>query len=153
MPGLALKGGLLFASPNDRLAHKRDLNNFQPRVGVAWHALKNTVFRGGYGMSYVPTFAPGGTQGFTGSTPIVGTTDGGLTPATHLFNPFPDGLLRPTGSSSGLSTFVGQAVIGQQLHAHRRDSLEIGGGGDRVNINLGTSAGGEHRRIRLPRQG
>jgi hypothetical protein len=110
VPGLALKGGLLFASSDNRLAHKRDLNNFQPRVGVAWHALKNTVFRGGYGMSYVPTFAPGGTQGFTGSTPIVGSTDGGLTPVTHLSNPFPDGLLRPTGSALGLSTFVGQAI-------------------------------------------
>ena len=63
--------------------------------------LKNTVFRGGYGMSYIPTFAPGGTQGFTGSTPIVGSTDGGLTPVTHLSNPFPDGLLRPTGSRRG----------------------------------------------------
>ena len=110
VPGLPLKGGLLFASSDNRLAHKRDLNNFQPRVGVAWHALKNTVFRGGYGMSYVPTFAPGGTQGFTGSTPIVGSTDGGLTPVTHLSNPFPDGLLRPTGSTLGLSTFVGQAI-------------------------------------------
>ena len=77
---------------------------------MAWHALKNTVFRGGYGMSFVPTFAPGGTQGFTGSTPIVGSTDGGLTPITHLSNPFPDGLLRPTGSAPGLSTFVGQAI-------------------------------------------
>ena len=35
VPGLALKGGLLFASSSNRLAHKRDLNNFQPRVGVA----------------------------------------------------------------------------------------------------------------------
>jgi hypothetical protein len=110
VPGLPLKGGLVFASGSNRMAHKRDLNNFQPRVGVAWHALKNTVFRGGYGMSYVPTFAPGGTQGFTGTTPVVGTTDGGLTPATHLSNPFPDGLLRPTGSASGLATFVGQAI-------------------------------------------
>ncbi|HXB70233.1 MAG TPA: TonB-dependent receptor [Candidatus Acidoferrales bacterium] len=110
VPGLPLKGGLIFASSSDRLANKRDLNNFQPRVGVAWHFARNTVLRGGFGMSYIPTFAPGGTQGFTGSTPIAGSTDGGLTPVTHLSNPFPDGLLRPTGSAQGLATFAGQAI-------------------------------------------
>jgi hypothetical protein len=110
VPGLDLKGGLLFASAGHRLANKRDLNNFQPRVGLAWHFAKTTVFRAGYGMSYIPTFAPGGTQGFTGITPVVASNDAGLTPATHLYNPFPDGLLRPTGSSLGTATFAGQAI-------------------------------------------
>jgi hypothetical protein len=110
VPGLPLKGGLIFASSTNRLANQRDLNNFQPRVGVAWHFRPKTVFRGGFGLSYLPTFAPGGTQGFTGSTPVVASTDGGLTPVTHLANPFPDGLLMPTGSSLGLATFVGQAI-------------------------------------------
>jgi hypothetical protein len=110
VPGLALKGGLIFATPGNRGANQRDLNNFQPRIGVAWHLRKSTVFRGGFGMSYIPTFAPGGTQGFTGTTPVNTSTDGGLTPATHLSNPFPDGLLRPTGSSLGLATYAGQAI-------------------------------------------
>ncbi len=109
-PGLELRGGLRFASADKRLAHKRDWNNFQPRVGLAWKFRPKTVLRTGYGLSFVPTFVPGGTQGFSVSTPVVGSTDAGLTPATRLSNPFPAGLLRPTGSSSGLATFVGQAI-------------------------------------------
>jgi carboxypeptidase family protein/TonB-dependent receptor-like protein len=33
-------------------AYSRDLNNFGPRLGFAWNALPNTVFRGSYGLSY-----------------------------------------------------------------------------------------------------
>ena len=36
-PGLTLKGGLLFAGSSNRMPYQRDLNNFQPRVGVAWN--------------------------------------------------------------------------------------------------------------------
>jgi hypothetical protein len=32
--------------------YQRDLNNFGPRLGFAWNALKNTVFRAGYGVYY-----------------------------------------------------------------------------------------------------
>jgi hypothetical protein len=110
VPGLPLKGGLRFASESNRLAHKRDLNNFQPRVGAAWHLLPKTVFRGGYGMSFIPTFAPGGTHGFSTSTPFVASTDNNLTPANRLSNPFPAGMLLPTGSSLGLATFTGQPI-------------------------------------------
>ncbi len=109
-PGLALQGGLLFVSADQRLPHRRDLNNFQPRIGLAWQFRRTTVLRAGYGLSYVPTFVPAGTQGFSQSTPVVASTDGNLTPATRLSNPFPSGLLRPTGSSQGLATFGGQGI-------------------------------------------
>jgi hypothetical protein len=33
-------------------AYKRDLNNFGPRLGVAWTPLQNTVVRAGYGLYY-----------------------------------------------------------------------------------------------------
>jgi hypothetical protein len=32
--------------------YQRDLNNFGPRLGFAWNALKNTVLRAGYGVYY-----------------------------------------------------------------------------------------------------
>jgi hypothetical protein len=41
----------------------------------------------------------------------VGTLDG-ITPTNRLSNPFPDGFIRGTGSSAGLSTLVGQNVTG-----------------------------------------
>jgi TonB dependent receptor len=110
-PGLQVKGGLLFTSADNRLPWARDLNNFQPRLGIAYHFLKHTVFRAGYGLSYVPTFATGQTQGFSSSTPYVPSADGGvLVPSGHLSNPFPAGILRPTGSSAGLATFAGQSI-------------------------------------------
>lgn len=115
-PGLDLKGGLLFTSPGNRLPYKRDLNNFQPRLGMAWQFAQKSVFRAGYGMSYVPSFvfnnttAVIGTQGFSTSTPFVVSTDNNITPANVFSNPFPQGILPPTGASAGLATQAGQNI-------------------------------------------
>jgi hypothetical protein len=49
-------------------------------------------------------------NGFSVTTPMVATVDGGLTPLNTLRNPFPTGLLTPTGSASGLMTLVGQGL-------------------------------------------
>jgi len=111
VPGLQLKGGLLFTSSGNRLPWSRDLNNFQPRLGVAYHFAQHSVFRAGYGLSYVPTFVTGQTQGFSTSTPYVPTSDAGnLIPTGRFSNPFPAGILLPTGSANGLATFAGQAI-------------------------------------------
>jgi len=110
-PGLTLKGGLLFAGSSDRLPYGRDTNNLQPRVGLAWHPMNKTVVRAGYGLSYVATFTPSGTQGFSYSTPFNATPDGGITfSGNFLQNPYPTGILTPTGSKAGLSTFLGQSI-------------------------------------------
>ncbi|HXS94989.1 MAG TPA: TonB-dependent receptor [Candidatus Limnocylindrales bacterium] len=110
VPGLALTGGLLFTSSDNRLPWKRDVNNIDPRLGVAYHFLPKTVFRAGYGMSYVPTYISPQTQGFSTSTPFVSSLDGGLTPSGVLSNPFPSGTIKPSGSSLGFATFAGQGV-------------------------------------------
>jgi hypothetical protein len=107
-PGLSLKGGLLFVSADNRLPYKRDLNNFGPRVGVAYQLNDKTVLRGGYGMSYLPAFDPGTSHGFSVSTNYVASTDGNLKPANTLSNPYPNGLIRPSGSAGGLRTLLGQ---------------------------------------------
>ncbi|HKQ73801.1 MAG TPA: TonB-dependent receptor, partial [Blastocatellia bacterium] len=107
-PGLQLKGGLLFISEDDRLPYKRDLNNFGPRVGVAYQLSEKTVLRGGYGLSYLPAFDPGTSLGYSVSTNFVSSTDGGSKPANVLSNPYPDGLFRPVGSALGLQTQLGQ---------------------------------------------
>jgi hypothetical protein len=43
---------------------------------------------------------------------MVTTLDGGLTPADTLSNPFPNGLIQPTGSSLGLRTLLGSSLAG-----------------------------------------
>ena len=110
-PGATLKGGLLFTSPGSRMPYGRDLNNFQPRVGLAWHPWNKTVVRAGYGLSYVATFTTAGTQGFSYSTPYTASQDGNISFAgNYLNNPYPAGILMPTGSKAGLSTFLGQSI-------------------------------------------
>ncbi len=108
VPGLQLKGGLLFVSEDNRLPFKRDLNNFGPRVGVAYRINDKTVFRGGYGLSYLPAFDPSTSNGFAVSTAYVASTDGNLKPANTLSNPYPAGIITPVGSSQGLQTLIGQ---------------------------------------------
>ena len=110
-PGLTLKGGLLFASPSNRRPYQRDLNNFQPRLGVAYHPMNKTVVRAGYGLSYVATFNPSGNQGFSQSTPYIASPNANVDfSGSYLNNPYPAGILTPSGSKGGLSTFLGQSV-------------------------------------------
>jgi hypothetical protein len=74
------------------------------------------VVRAGIGMFYAPLqisnnavgFSP--TIGYSSSTPMVTSTDGGLTPFATLSNPFPNGMVRPTGSSLGAATGLGQGI-------------------------------------------
>ena len=110
-PGLTEKGGITFTGPGNRMPYNRDLNNVQPRVGLAWHPWDKTVIRGGYGLSYFATFTPAPGSGFQISTPYVASPDGNITfSGSTLSNPYPQGILTPTGSKLGLSTFLGQSV-------------------------------------------
>jgi hypothetical protein len=120
--GLTLRGGLVYAGTSgvNRQAFNRDLNNFQPRLGVAWQLTDKWVVRGGYGIFIMGQNASGPDTGFSRSTALVASTDNGLTPAVTLSDPFPrslfpTGLLQPIGSSQGLATNLGLAVTAQYL--------------------------------------
>lgn len=112
-----LTGGLLFTDVGGlpRGAFEPDRNNFQPRVGVAYQFNDKTVLRGGYGLFYFPSAEYGGATGFSVTTPYIGTLTGGganqFIPRADAFsNPFPGGLLQPTGASLGLLTSLGSAI-------------------------------------------
>lgn len=107
VPGMNLRGGLLFTDSNNRYAFEPDRNNFQPRIGVAYQFTPKMVFRAGYGLSYLPSFNTGGTTGYSIDTTYVASTDGNLTPANSLRNPYPNGIVRPPGRSDGLATRLG----------------------------------------------
>jgi hypothetical protein len=110
-PGLTEKGGITFTGSGNRLPYSRDSNNFQPRVGIAWQPLSKTVIRAGYGLSYFATYTPPIGSGFQISTPFVASNDGNISfSGNFLNNPYPQGILTPTGSKLGLSTFLGQSV-------------------------------------------
>ena len=55
--------------------------------------------------------------GFASQTAYVASNDGGLTPAGSLANPFPQGIVQPSGSALGLLTGLhGDPVVMQSHH-------------------------------------
>jgi outer membrane receptor protein involved in Fe transport len=84
-----------------------------PRLGLAWQLSPQTVLRGGYGIYFgslgVTSFSPVQT-GFTQTTPIQASLDNGQTYIATLTNPFPAGLIAPSGATSGLATALGQSL-------------------------------------------
>lgn len=112
---LKVKGGVTFAGVggNSRKYWNSQGIVWSPRIGLAYQLNDKTVFRGGYGIFY----APNGIlrtnsilNGFTRSTPIVASTDSGLTWASTLANPLPSGLLPVLGAADGLQTTLGQGT-------------------------------------------
>ena len=60
-----------------------DMNNIQPRFGLAYQISPKLVFRGGYGLYYT-NFQSNGmmqTLGFSSTTTLVNSLDGGQTPS------------------------------------------------------------------------
>jgi len=110
-----LTGGLLFAGQNGQpsTAFETNWSNIQPRIGAAYKLTGHTVLRGGFGRFFLPEAAYGGSAGFASNTPFVATQGGGINafiPTNTLSNPYPQGLIPPTGSSLGLQTFAGQSI-------------------------------------------
>jgi carboxypeptidase family protein len=110
-----VRGGLTFVDQNGNGSSpfKGEKNNFLPRIGIAWLINEKTVLRTGFGIFYdtlgVNTTAPIQT-GFSQSTPIQASLDGGRTYVATLANPLPNGLLAPQGPAGGLLTNVGQSI-------------------------------------------
>ena len=110
-----LNGGLLFAgqTANGRSLFPIHPTNFLPRIGMAWQPLRHTTVRAGYGI-YYGTIGVNSTivqqAGFSSSTPLQATVDNGQSYRALVSNPFPTGLLPVTGSSGGLSTYLGQGI-------------------------------------------
>lgn len=117
VPGMNLRGGLTFVGVDGRSRYnaRPDRDNFAPRLGVAWRATPKTVIRGGIGLFYAGltglggSTGPFGVSGFQAGTTIVNSLDG-VTPIVNMSDPYPNGFNRPSGSSQGLRTLVGQGI-------------------------------------------
>jgi len=125
--GMLPKGVIEFAGVNGNSIHvgNPNLNKLAPRIGIAWQVAPKTTIRGGYGMFWAPQFAigtPYNPPGFTATSTYVPSNDGNATPvANGLGNPFPAGLARPTGSTLGDLTGIGQSlsIIDQNARSPR----------------------------------
>jgi hypothetical protein len=89
------------------------MNNFAPRIGIAWQVRPNTVIRTGYGIFYEPSGADRSVaiqSGFSRRTALTATVDNGAHFIADMTNPFPNGILQPAGASSGYQLGLGTSL-------------------------------------------
>ncbi len=109
--GKTLPGAVVYTSSSHRGLYNTSYNNVAPRIGFSDQATSRLVLRGGYGIFFSPQYFGGGsTPGFSQTTNVTASVDGGITPASTLSNPFPAGLIQPHGNSLGGLQDVGQST-------------------------------------------
>lgn len=100
----------------------RDLNNWGPRIGLAFKIDEKTVLRAGGGV-YYGQLSGGGFNTVTyalgdlAETAFIASLDNGVTPTpgTNLGNPFPTGIVQPANAYIGPLTSYGQQSIPVRL--------------------------------------
>lgn len=121
--GISLVGGEQFVSSGNRSPFTTNLTDLAPRVGLAWQPAPHTVLRGAFGIYYGPSaemvanpslnsdgfatvtswnatqYNADGNTIFNSTADCVNNND--PSGCYSLSNPFPDGVIEPTGSSLG----------------------------------------------------
>jgi trimeric autotransporter adhesin len=111
-----LLGGLVFAGVNGAPTQQghQPAVTAAPRIGAVFSVNEKTVLRGGWGLYYSPWNYPAagttgwGQTGYSSTTPVPQPSS--THPTTTISNPFPSGLVPPSGSSLGLLTGAGGDV-------------------------------------------
>lgn len=106
MSGVTTVGGVEFAGQGGYPTHCCDNSNlkFAPRVGVAYSPKDTLSMRAGYGIFYPPLFYTNSAllaPGYTQTNTYVASNDGNVTLAHTLSNPYPSGLVLPSGNTQG----------------------------------------------------
>jgi trimeric autotransporter adhesin len=111
-----IMGGLIFAGQNGATTQQGNQPAIKPapRAGVVYSFNEKTVLRGGWGLYFSPWNYPAagttgwGQIGYSATTLVPQAT--GSVPTVNMSNPFPNGLVQPSGNSLGLLTGVGGDV-------------------------------------------
>src|SRR5262249_54610337 len=109
-------GGLVYAGVNGapKVQGNQPAVKPAPRAGAVYSLNEKTVVRGGWGLYFSPWNSPAaGTTGWGqigySATTLVPQVASGV-PTVTMSNPFPNGLVQPSGNSLGLLTGVGGDV-------------------------------------------
>ena len=110
-----IKGGLMYAGVNGNptVQGNQPAVKVAPRFGMVYSMNPKTVVRGGWGLYYAPwNYAAAGTDGwgqigYSATTLIQNPQTAGSVPTTTIDNPFPSGIVQPSGNSLGLLTGAG----------------------------------------------
>jgi hypothetical protein len=110
-------GGLVYAGVNGAPTVQGDQPavKIAPRVGAVFSFNDKTVLRGGWGLYYSPwNYPAAGTEGWGqigySATTQIAQPQAPNAPTTSMTNPFPNGLIQPTGNSLGMLTSTGADV-------------------------------------------
>jgi hypothetical protein len=114
-PARQVVGGLMFAGINGNPTQQGNppAAKYSPRLGAVYSISPKTVLRAGYGLYWSPWNYPGpsptsyGAVGFSNNT---SSPQPAVTPSVSLTNAFPNGLVKPSGSSLGLLAGAGTAI-------------------------------------------
>ncbi|MBL8208916.1 MAG: hypothetical protein JNM09_32190, partial [Blastocatellia bacterium] len=110
--------------------YNHDLNNFGPRIGLAYKLNEKTVVRAGGAIFYAP-LGGGGFNVVTAAmaglteTPFIASLNNGIspTPGSSLSNPFPAGIVPFTDAYQGPLTAFGQQSVPVRLRNIRQPKL------------------------------
>ena len=117
IPSLTLLGQVEYAGLNGNPNHAGNPLALKagPRFGFAYTLNPKTVFRGGYGVFWVPqSFSAQNAAGYSQTTNITSSINGGYTPYATLANPYPNGLTPIAGNSLGGLTNIGSTITSTQ---------------------------------------
>jgi trimeric autotransporter adhesin len=115
-PARQVVGGFMYAGVNGNPTVQGNLPAISaaPRVGAVYSVNEKTIVRGGYGLFTAPwNYASPGTAnygqiGYTNVTQMTGQDQ--YRPTITLDNPFPGGLVQPSGNTLGPLAGVGTSV-------------------------------------------
>jgi hypothetical protein len=113
IPSLVLRGQVEYAGVNGNPVYAGNPLGVKmgPRFGFAYSLNPKTVFRGGYGIFWIPqSFSAQSAAGYSQVTNITTTINGGYTPYASLNNPYPNGLTPIAGNTLGGLANIGAGI-------------------------------------------
>jgi len=144
--GMPLLGALQFLSPGNRYFYNPNYHNIAPRAGFTYQAIPKAVVHGGFGIFFPEAVTSSGSvdaDGFTASTSLNQSLDGGVTPNPTIStsNPWGGKYAQVSGNVNGSyqqdgngvggvfrsrqSPYVEQWLLGVQYAFTQNDQLDV----------------------------